>query len=828
MTSNTPFLRAGNHSLTRHRCSGVVFLRLRTPWLLLALPLLLVAHSAHAAESMTRDEIIDLAKSAVGHGYKWGFGYWTQDGSKKGSCSKDCDSCGCPKCSFPSDKVGADCSGLVTKSWQVPSPSAVEADTGHPYTTKSFYAQTLHWTQISRDELKAGDALVYRNAADTGGHIVIFDKFDTGGKYWVYEARGCSWGIVHNSRTFSSDYIAIRRNDVEDKPPCTPDSCSSHGTCSEGVCTCDAGYGGDKCDHCDEGFIGYPTCVAPDWTCAPQGELHCEDSATITPQHGSRDMANYACGLSQLDEAELVYRFSPRGTGTAKISIEGSGHVLALRGACAPEGCVAGDDSSIDIDYAGNEVFYVVVESRAGASDDVKLNVDCDDGEGRFIGDACNANADCAFTLADGSSKAGTCYETASGGFCTLDCERFCPDLPPNKAPTFCIADPADEEQGICVSKADRLNQQCAQIRGTQSQNVARFSEPNKEAEVCAPQLELPSCSGSLAGSVLQATSGAGIEAAHVSVAGATPQELTTDARGQFATIDLACGDYTVTAEAEGFESGLGNVAVRAEGAIVELRLQGAEQCTAEGALSGFAVDALNGGNAVAEATIVLYPELDNVSSEPVGQALTDAQGSFIFDGIPSGSYTVVAEAEGYDSARANATVCGGEDGRAVQLALTPTREGATRITLSWQQPQAMDLDLHLQLPNGEEIFFDDGCRGTLDSVPYALLDVDAWEGPGQETITLSRGMPGTYTLFVHNFSQQNEEAAEDFNATGARVTVVGPDGNSQSFAPPSGSGYFWDVLTFEGTTPEAIRPLQRVGSGRANPYNEYHELCRP
>jgi hypothetical protein len=44
------------------------------------------------------------------------------------------------------------------------------------------------------------------------GHIFLYEKDDPWGSMWTFEARGCSYGIVHNIRTASSIFQAIRRD----------------------------------------------------------------------------------------------------------------------------------------------------------------------------------------------------------------------------------------------------------------------------------------------------------------------------------------------------------------------------------------------------------------------------------------------------------------------------------------------------------------------------------------------------------------------------------------------------------------------------------------
>lgn len=150
------------------------------------------------------DDIFARAKLAVGYSYYWGHGSWRDDATLPGSCSGSCPSC------THAGQYGADCSGFVAKVWQVPSASPITLD-AHPYSTENFYNDQVYWTQIPRSTLVPADALVRRDA--TSGHIALFDSgSDPFGAVWLYEARGCATGVVHDLRTVDSSYVAIRRN----------------------------------------------------------------------------------------------------------------------------------------------------------------------------------------------------------------------------------------------------------------------------------------------------------------------------------------------------------------------------------------------------------------------------------------------------------------------------------------------------------------------------------------------------------------------------------------------------------------------------------------
>lgn len=149
------------------------------------------------------DRMFELARPAVNYSYYWGHGSWRDDGAEHGSCSGSC-----PSCSH-SGRYGADCSGFVAKCWQVPGASPITTD-AHPYSTYNFYNQTTHWSRAPRTALHRGDALVYNTSGH--GHIVLYESgTDPWGSLWVYEARGCSYGILHSNRSFGTDYVGIRR-----------------------------------------------------------------------------------------------------------------------------------------------------------------------------------------------------------------------------------------------------------------------------------------------------------------------------------------------------------------------------------------------------------------------------------------------------------------------------------------------------------------------------------------------------------------------------------------------------------------------------------------
>jgi cell wall-associated NlpC family hydrolase len=148
------------------------------------------------------DKAIARAQSGVGFSYHWGGGCWNPGSTAHGACYGSC-----PSCSH-SGTWGADCSGYVAKIWQVPGASALTS-CSHPYSTYNFYNQHTHWSDISRSSVKRGDAYVHNSGSE--GHIFLYDSGDRWGWVKAYEAKGCSYGIQHDTRMAYSYYKPIRR-----------------------------------------------------------------------------------------------------------------------------------------------------------------------------------------------------------------------------------------------------------------------------------------------------------------------------------------------------------------------------------------------------------------------------------------------------------------------------------------------------------------------------------------------------------------------------------------------------------------------------------------
>ncbi|MDD9945019.1 MAG: carboxypeptidase regulatory-like domain-containing protein [Myxococcales bacterium] len=813
----------------------------RAPALVLMLVLMFWSSLAQAQfedvgrQTTTRSRILQIGRSALDNGYKWGGSTWSVDPAGHVSCSFTmCSGCECKKRNangscfsyYPIGGLGADCSGFVGKSWEVPGPRSPEMPE-RVSGTAGFIQSGTHWDTIAATDIRPGDSMAWNNGS--AGHVVLIKEKLTGDNYEYYEASSCKNGIRHHrGRLASSKWTAARRKDIEEVE-CTPDPCSGHGTCSPDTgCTCDTGYAGEACGRCDDGYVGYPTCRAADSMCKPAGSIACGMSPIeLSPQDADNQMFDYACNLAG-QGGEMAFRFAPHGAGSAKIRLTGStaGKALGLlRGSCDPQGCVESQPTELQIDYGSGEAFFVVVESELSTSGTATLHVDCNQDADPFIGDPCNSDDDCEYMH---KGESGFCYRSEGGGICSLRCKGTCPDFPSHRATTMCVEDPSDEDRGICVPRAQSANDYCAALPGTGAQTMGRFKATGG-GDVCYPGAAKPACQGSLAGRVVDFMTDEPLEGATVAVTGGS--DLTTNTEGNYESSLLACGTYPIQISAEGYVTETGEVEI-ADGEVTQvtrLRALPMGTCADGGVLNGYVFDALSPERKPIEgAAVEVRRGLSNASGDAVLQATTDPDGRFAIDGLASGNYELAASADGYATGYANTAVCGGLSQEETGVALAPAGETPYRVVLEWAQPN--DLDLHVQLPSGEEIYFYDPCRGGLGSSPYAALDVDRQRPDGPESIAFSQFLPGRYTVFVHNYSLDDGDTDIQLTDSDAEVVVYAPGGNTvlgRFSVPAYGNGSGWDVFSFDGSDPENLQSIQRL-TDRPHPETDYAHDCHP
>ena len=99
-----------------------------------------------------------------------------------------------------------------------------------------------------------------------------------------------------------------------------------------------------------------------------------------------------------------------------------------------------------------------------------------------WVGSRCTADSECSFA-------GGYCATNpvSGAGFCSAHCTSTCADK--NGYPTtFCAADPANPDTGMCVPRALDQDFGCRPYGDMAPQTVTRFNQPAVSARVCLPK----------------------------------------------------------------------------------------------------------------------------------------------------------------------------------------------------------------------------------------------------------------------------------------------------------------------------------------------------
>jgi len=177
---------------------------------------------------------------------------------------------------------------------------------------------------------------------------------------------------------------------------------------------------------------------------------------------------------------------------------------------------------------------------------------------------------------------------------------------------------------------------------------------------------------------------------------------------------------------------------------------------------------------------------------------VTDSNGFYEFRGIPAGSYVLVISKNGFIRQTRSITVDKASntvlDFPLVQI----PADGQIRIVLTWAKAPA-DLDLHLWLPKMTPFHLYKNNPGDLAGDEHAALFRNDANGYGPEVITIDQLNAGVYTLAV---LQPATNTSGTLNTSQAVVTIY--DGIKQKrvyFVPTSGTGPWWYLCTFDGTS---------------------------
>lgn len=327
---------------------------------------------------------------------------------------------------------------------------------------------------------------------------------------------------------------------------------------------------------------------------------------------------------------------------------------------------------------------------------------------------------------------------------------------------------------------------------------------------------------GAIAGRIVDAANDAPLAGVTLTApAGST----TTDANGHFLLGNIQPGD-AVTASLANYVTVTLHDAPVFRNFTLRIGTAGIPQQGVSGTLGGKVLNALNRGG-ISGITVLAYsgingaptPRRPNVA--PVASTTSGSNGSYSFPGLPAGAYTLHFSGTGYSENLAVGTVVPGQSRFAGDVLLPPAAAGTGLVALlTWGASGTnvpADLDLHATGPDGSasgRFHVYTGSRAFVSGPDtIAALEIDRSNFVGPEVITLrASAAPGTYRLFVHNFSGRADTTSRALSDSAlARVDVYQNNRVIATFFPPPGQqGTLWKVFEFDGAR---VRPVNAIGN---------------
>lgn len=318
---------------------------------------------------------------------------------------------------------------------------------------------------------------------------------------------------------------------------------------------------------------------------------------------------------------------------------------------------------------------------------------------------------------------------------------------------------------------------------------------------------------GSVAGMVAKASDrrtpieGATIAAYRESSSEAV-ETVQTDAYGNY-VMNLRSGDYTIQISAPGYMSFEYDVTIaKDEEQYTEIFLMIDEgQAGQPGEATGKVINAVSGGG-IEGAVVTLRKGWNKTDGDIVTTTETDRSGKYQIE-TSIGNYTLTVEKEGYLTNRRNIVVLS-ESLMNQNITMNPTGQEVEnanlRIVLTWAETPR-DLDSHLLGPtvDGADFFhvYFSNKRHVEDSVTIADLDVDDTSSYGPETTSLyKKNESGTYSFYVHDYSNGGNASSTEMSQSGAIVEVYLDGEFFKAYPVPTGKeGVNWHVFDYDATT---------------------------
>lgn len=393
---------------------------------------------------------------------------------------------------------------------------------------------------------------------------------------------------------------------------------------------------------------------------------------------------------------------------------------------------------------------------------------------------------------------------------------------------------PAEMKEGLGISQkvnvSGNVNEYSLKETGTVTpEDAERVSEDTGSGEKQA--VEEPSANTKIY--LLPYTNGnSGInEGNYKTFVQGTESSAVTDNMGNFTIENVTVGNYWLIAEKDGYQANVKHVVITSNqaegyacGTTILLSNELAE-CSPAPSITGLVKVGLTAQPVSAGFQVKLRKGAGNVLGEAFMTTETGADGTYRFENVPAGVYTVevldlrqnLSETEErYNASSIDAVVAYPyltvlPECVVDQKMETVTGQGQVQFTLTWgteASGASSDIDSHLVGPRADgdgefHVYFSDDVY-YANGEKMADLDVDDTDYEGPEHTTIYKETDGVYRFYIHNYSESDVVDSEMFGKSSIKVRVT-IGSNSFVYNCPNQKGNLWYVCDYDSRTHSII-----------------------
>lgn len=393
---------------------------------------------------------------------------------------------------------------------------------------------------------------------------------------------------------------------------------------------------------------------------------------------------------------------------------------------------------------------------------------------------------------------------------------------------------PAEMKEGLGISQkvnvSGNVNEYSLKEAGTVTpEDAERVSEDTGSGEKQA--VEEPSANTKIY--LLPYTNGnSGInEGNYKTFVQGTESSAVTDNMGNFTIENVTVGNYWLIAEKDGYQANVKHVVITSNqaegyacGTTILLSNELAE-CSPAPSITGLVKVGLTAQPVSAGFQVKLRKGAGNVLGEAFMTTETGADGTYRFENVPAGVYTVevldlrqnLSETEErYNASSIDAVVAYPyltvlPECVVDQKMETVTGQGQVQFTLTWgtkASGASSDIDSHLVGPRADgdgefHVYFSDDVY-YANGEKMADLDVDDTDYEGPEHTTIYKETDGVYRFYIHNYSESDVVDSEMFGKSSIKVRVT-IGSNSFVYNCPNQKGNLWYVCDYDSRTHSII-----------------------